>query len=96
MSELSPIITLTTDFGTRDTYVGSMKGVILGINPNVEVVDLTHAVPPQDIYEAAFSIYTAHNYFPKGTIHVIVVDPGGRERSTRDRLPNGQRIFRLS
>ena len=76
MSEPSPIITLTTDFGIRDTYVGIMKGVILGINPNVQVVDLTHAVPPQDIYEAAFSIYAAHNYFPKGTIHVIVVDPG--------------------
>ena len=76
MSEPSPIITLTTDFGIRDTYVGIMKGVILGINPNVQVVDLTHAVPPQDIYETAFSIYAAHNYFPKGTIHVIVVDPG--------------------
>lgn len=76
MSESSSIITLTTDFGVRDTYVGIMKGVIFGINPNVQVVDLTHAVPPQDIYEAAFSIYAAHSYFPKGTIHVIVVDPG--------------------
>ena len=76
MSESSRIITLTTDFGIRDTYVGIMKGVILGINPNVQVVDLTHAIPPQDIYEAAFSIYAAHSYFPRGTIHVIVVDPG--------------------
>ena len=76
MNEPSPIITLTTDFGIRDTYVGIMKGVILGINPNVRVVDLTHAISPQDIYEAAFSIDAAHNYFPKGTIHVIVVDPG--------------------
>lgn len=76
MSESSSIITLTTDFGVRDTYVGIMKGVILGINPNVQVVDLTHAIPPQDIYETAFSIYAAHSYFPKGTIHVIVVDPG--------------------
>ena len=76
MSDPSSIITLTTDFGIRDTYVGIMKGVILGINPNVQVVDLTHAIPPQDIYEAAFSIYAAHSYFPKGTIHVIVVDPG--------------------
>lgn len=76
MSEPSSIITLTTDFGIRDTYVGIMKGVILGINPNVQVVDLTHAIPPQDIYETAFSIYAAHSYFPKGTIHVIVVDPG--------------------
>ena len=76
MSELSPIITLTTDFGIRDTYVGIMKGVILGINPNAKLVDLTHDIPPQDIYEAAFSIYAAHNYFPNGTIHIIVVDPG--------------------
>ncbi|RKU20172.1 hypothetical protein C6500_09455 [Candidatus Poribacteria bacterium] len=70
------IITLTTDFGTSDAYVGIMKGVILGINPSVQIVDLTHAIPPQDIYEAAFSIYAAHSYFPKATIHVIVVDPG--------------------
>ncbi|MDE0466739.1 MAG: SAM-dependent chlorinase/fluorinase [Candidatus Poribacteria bacterium] len=76
MSESSRIITLTTDFGIRDTYVGIMKGVILGINLNVQVVDLTHAIPPQDIYEAAFSINAAHSYFPRGTIHVIVVDPG--------------------
>lgn len=76
MNEPPRIITLTTDFGTSDTYVGVMKGVILSINPNVRIVDLTHAIPPQDIYEAAFSIYGAHSYFPKGTIHIIVVDPG--------------------
>ena len=76
MNEPTRIITLTTDFGTSDTYVGIMKGVILSINPKAQIVDLTHAIPPQDIYEAAFSIYTAHSYFQKGTIHVIVVDPG--------------------
>ena len=76
MNESPRIITLTTDFGITDTYVGTMKGVILSINPNVQIVDITHAIPPQDIYEAAFSIYAAHGYFPKGTIHVIVVDPG--------------------
>lgn len=76
MNESPRIITLTTDFGTSDAYVGIMKGVILSINPNVQIVDLTHAIPPQDIYEAAFSIYAARNYFPKGTIHIIVVDPG--------------------
>ena len=75
------IITLTTDFGTSDAYVGVMKGVILGINRNVQVVDITHAVPPQDIHEAAFLIHSACHYFPKGTIHIIVVDPGvGSER----------------
>ena len=76
MDECPRIITLTTDFGISDTYVGIMKGVILGINPNAQIVDLTHAIPPQDIYEAAFSIYAARSYFPQGTIHVIVVDPG--------------------
>ena len=76
MNEPPRIITLTTDFGTSDAYVGVMKGVILSINPNLQIVDLTHAIPPQDIYEAAFSIYAAHRYFPKGTIHIIVVDPG--------------------
>ncbi len=76
MNERPRIITLTTDFGTSDTYVGIMKGVILSINPKAQIVDLTHAIPPQDIYEAAFSIYAARDYFPKGTIHIIVVDPG--------------------
>ena len=76
MNESPRIITLTTDFGTSDAYVGTMKGVILGINPNVRVVDLTHAVPPQDIHEAAFTIHSAYRYFPKGTIHTVVVDPG--------------------
>lgn len=73
---LSPIITLTTDFGTSDTYVGVMKGVILGINPNAQIVDITHAIPPQDVHEAAFLIHSAHRYFPEGTIHTVVVDPG--------------------
>ena len=76
MNQTARIITLTTDFGIRDTYVGIMKGVILGINPDVQVVDLTHAIPPQDIHDAAFTIHAAHRYFPKGTIHTIVVDPG--------------------
>ena len=70
------IITLTTDFGTIDAYVGVMKGVILGINPNVQIVDITHAVPPQDIHEAAFLIHSAYRYFPEGTVHAVVVDPG--------------------
>lgn len=76
MNQPPRIITLTTDFGIRDPYVGIMKGVILGINPDVQIVDLTHAIPPQDIHEAAFTIHAAHRYFPNGTIHTIVVDPG--------------------
>lgn len=70
------IITLTTDFGTSDAYVGVMKGVILGINPNARIVDITHAIPPQDIHEASFLIHSVYRYFPEGAIHTIVVDPG--------------------
>ena len=83
MNKPTGIITLTTDFGTSDTYVGTVKGVILGINPAVQVVDLTHAVSPQDIHAAALSIHSAHRYFPEGTIHTIVVDPGvGSDRQS--------------
>jgi len=81
MKKTSRIITLTTDFGISDVYVGVMKGVILNINPDAQVVDITHAISPQNIHEAAFTINSAYRYFPKDTIHVIVVDPGvGSER----------------
>jgi len=70
------LITLTTDFGLEDAYVGVMKGVILGINPAASIVDLCHAIPPQDVRAAAFLLHTAWPYFPPGTIHVVVVDPG--------------------
>src|SRR5438132_12860926 len=70
------IITLTTDFGLSDPFVGIMKGVILGIAPDADVVDITHDVPSYDILEAAFIIETTYRYFPEGTVHVIVVDPG--------------------
>jgi S-adenosylmethionine hydrolase len=70
------IITLTTDFGLEDAYVGVLKGVILGINPAATIVDLCHAIPPQDVRAAAFLLHTAWPYFPPGTIHVVVVDPG--------------------
>ncbi len=70
------VITLLTDFGDADAYVGAMKGVVLGINPNARLVDLTHQVRPQDILEGAFVLGTAWRFFPKGTIHVAVVDPG--------------------
>ncbi len=76
MNKSPRVITLTTDFGTSDVYVGVMKGVILNINPNVKVVDLTHAIPPHDIHQAALSIHSSYRFFPEDTIHVIVVDPG--------------------
>ncbi len=70
------VVTLLTDFGTKDTYVGIMKGVILSICRNIQLVDLTHDIPPQDVRIAAWQIHIAYRYFPSGTIHVAVVDPG--------------------
>lgn len=76
------IITLITDFGDTDDYVGAMKGVMLSINPNIRFVDISHSIPPQDIRKAAFILYKAYKYFPRGTIHLVVVDPGvGSERN---------------
>ena len=73
---MSPIITLTTDFGLTDAYVAAMKGVILGINPEVTLVDICHTINPQDIAQAAFVLGTAYQSFPQGTVHLVVVDPG--------------------
>ena len=70
------VITLTTDFGTVDTYVGAMKGVILGINPEATIVDICHDIEPQNLAQAAFLVSTAYPYYPPGSIHVVVVDPG--------------------
>jgi S-adenosyl-L-methionine hydrolase (adenosine-forming) len=76
-----PILTLTTDFGLSDHYVGSMKGVILGICPRGQIVDISHQVSPYAIAEGAFLIAQAYRAFPGGTMHVVVVDPGvGSER----------------
>jgi S-adenosylmethionine hydrolase len=73
---LRPIITLTTDFGLSDHYVGVMKGVILRIAPQAEIVDITHDLAPYEINEAAFVMEQTYPYFPKKTIHVAVIDPG--------------------
>jgi len=70
------IITLTTDFGTRDWFVGTMKGVILGIAPRAAIVDITHEIPPGDIRAGAFALGASCRFFPKGTVHLAVVDPG--------------------
>ena len=72
----NPIITLTTDFGTSDHYVGVMKGVILRICPAARLVDLSHEVQAFEVTDGAFVISQAYRYFPKKTIHVVVVDPG--------------------
>ncbi|HZE20856.1 MAG TPA: SAM-dependent chlorinase/fluorinase, partial [Desulfobaccales bacterium] len=71
-----PLITLLTDFGTRDAYVGSMKGVILGLNPGGNLIDLSHEVPPQDIRAGALILAAAAPFFPPGATHLAVVDPG--------------------
>ena len=71
-----PLITLLTDFGTADYYVGAVKGVILSVNPDAVIVDITHEVPAQDIETGAFLLLAAYKTFPRGTVHVAVVDPG--------------------
>lgn len=73
---MRPVLTLTTDFGTHDPYVGIMKGVVLTICPAAQLVDMTHAIGPQDIAAAAFALPTYSDYFPAGTVHLVVVDPG--------------------
>ena len=71
-----PIITLTTDFGMRDSYVGAMKGVIMDIAPDATIVDVSHDVERHNIHEAAYALTTASKFFPSHSIHVAVVDPG--------------------
>jgi S-adenosylmethionine hydrolase len=73
---VNAIITLTTDFGLSDAYVAEMKGVVLGINPDARFVDICHTIRPQNIGQAAFVLHTAYRFFPQGTIHIVVVDPG--------------------
>ncbi|MDP6058749.1 MAG: SAM-dependent chlorinase/fluorinase, partial [Pirellulaceae bacterium] len=70
------LITLTTDFGARDTFVGQIKGVILTIAPDVRIVDITHRIPPQNIMAGALAIESAMGAFPMGAIHMAIVDPG--------------------
>ena len=70
------LITLTTDFGTQDWFAATMKGVILGLCPRAAIVDITHEIPAGDIRAGAFALMASHRFFPKGTVHVAVVDPG--------------------
>jgi S-adenosylmethionine hydrolase len=71
-----PIITLTTDFGTNDHFVGAVKGVILDIVPEAAIVDISHAVQAYDVLDGALAISQTYSYFPTGTVHMVVVDPG--------------------
>ena len=74
--KLPNLITLTTDFGLQDAFVGQIKGAILCRNLNARIIDLTHAIPPHDILGAAVIIRSSYHYFPKESVHMIVVDPG--------------------
>lgn len=86
------VVTLLTDFGERDYFVASMKGVILTINPQARIVDLSHQVAPQQVDEAAYLLGGCYRYFPEGTVHVAVVDPGvGTSR--RPLLATSSRYF---
>ena len=69
------IITLTTDFGLADSYVGTIKGVILGIEPDARIVDITHDISPQNTHQAAYVVQTFPSYFPPGPIHMVIIDP---------------------
>jgi S-adenosyl-L-methionine hydrolase (adenosine-forming) len=71
-----PIITLTTDFGLSDHFVGTIKGVILAISPEIEIVDISHSVQAFDVLDGALTIAQSYSYFPSGTVHLVVVDPG--------------------
>jgi len=73
---MGAIVTLTTDFGLVDAYVAAMKGVILDINPEAKLVDICHSIEPQNIAQAAFILSTVYHYYPKKTVHLVVVDPG--------------------
>ena len=87
------LITLTTDFGTCDWFVGTMKGVILGINPDAEIVDITHEVPAGDIRGGAFALAASHRFFPKGSIHVAVIDPGVGSRRKAIAVQTAKAVF---
>lgn len=76
MPSALPLITLLTDFGERDWFVASMKGVILSISPSARIVDFSHHITPHRIGEAAYCVQSCYRYFPEGTVHVAVVDPG--------------------
>jgi len=87
------MITLLTDFGDAGYYVGSMKGVIVNINPDIQIVDISHTVSPQNIEEGAFILKQVYHYYPEGTIHVVVVDPGVGSARRIIAVDSGDYIF---
>lgn len=91
---MNAVITLTTDFGQADGYVAAMKGVLLDISPESRIVDISHSIKPQNIPQAAFVLSTAYPYFPKKTVHLVVVDPevGSQRRAVILRTPEADFI----
>ena len=87
------IITLLTDFGESDGFVGTMKGVILSINPKATIVDISHEIPAQDVEAGAFVLNSSYQYFPRGTIHVAVIDPGVGSRRKILAVQSGDYFF---
>ncbi|MGW8194463.1 MAG: SAM hydrolase/SAM-dependent halogenase family protein [Desulforhopalus sp.] len=88
-----PIITLTTDFGLDDEYVGVMKGVILRHCPDIRMVDICHNVPPQDILTASHLLFRSFPYFPPSTVHLVVVDPGVGSKRAILAMSAGEHLF---
>lgn len=88
-----PVITLLTDFGCRDYFIGAVKGAIFSVNPSAQIVDITHDVAPQDIEEAAFTLLGAYDAYPAGTVHVAVVDPGVGSSRKPILIEGGQYCF---
>ena len=90
----SKIVVLLSDFGSRDGYVGIMKGVILSQDPGIRIVDLTHEIEPQNILSGAYVLYTAWNYFPRGSVFCAVIDPGvGSRRGSLLAAVNGRYLI---
>ena len=88
-----PILTLTTDFGTKDGFVGTMKGVIWSICPTVQIADISHEISPQNVIEGAYALGRAYAFFPSGTIDVAVVDPGVGTARRPIAAMVGQQVF---
>jgi S-adenosylmethionine hydrolase len=76
MTAIKPILTLTTDFGIKDGFVGTLKGVIWGICPEAQIADISHEISPQNVLEGSFALWRAYPFFPPGTVHLAVIDPG--------------------
>src|SRR5260370_12029487 len=93
MPDRRPIITLTTDFGEADYYVPAVKAVLRTLSPEAEIIDITHLIPPHDIYTAAFTLLCCYRDFPKKTIHLAVVDPGVGSRRRPILVPAGDYVF---